>query len=62
MEFKFKFKKSELIKNPQEYSRKIPLCVLAIFISKCNTAYENKEPIISDYIYDQIIDILKEKL
>ena len=39
-DMEFKFKKSELTANPQEYSTQVPIPILAIFISKCNLIFK----------------------
>lgn len=55
------FSKKQLNKNPKDYSSKTPAHVLAIFIQKCNERYENGNPIITDYVYDQMFQVFKEK-
>jgi DNA ligase (NAD+) len=54
----FKISKSELSINPEQYGNNLPINVLEKLIEKANEHYELKEPIISDYIYDILFDIL----
>ena len=57
----FTISKKELTENPTEYSKQIPGFALGVFIQKCNSAYENGKPIVSDYIYDEVFAVFKEK-
>ena len=57
----FKISKSELFKNPDHYGNNIPLNVLEKLIIMATEHYELKEPIITDYIYDILFDILLKR-
>ena len=57
----FKISKSDLLNNPEQYGSKLPINILVKVIEKANEYYELKEPIISDYIYDILLDILLKK-
>ena len=52
---------NEIIKMPKSFATKTPLPELTTFIKKCIKHYEVADPIIPDHIYDEILDILKER-
>ena len=57
-----KFSTNELKSDPYAYSNKIPIYLLVLFIRKANKYYfEKPKLLISDYTYDIIIDVLRER-
>lgn len=50
-----------LLNNPKEYASNISINLLVKLIKDSIKHYESNEPIISDYIYDIIYDVLKER-
>jgi DNA ligase (NAD+) len=61
MNVNVKMELNEIIKMPKSFATKTPLPQLISFIKKCIKHYELEDPIIPDHIYDEIIDILKER-
>lgn len=51
----------ELIKNPEHYASNISIDLLVKLVKIAIKHYELNEPIINDYTYDIIYDILKER-
>jgi NAD-dependent DNA ligase len=48
-------------KEPDKLAKSLPVSLLVNFLKKATFNYENKQPIISDYTYDIVYDIVKKR-